>query len=270
MPDGNPYNNWSYPGNTNPYTGKVAGGDPDTYLSNYYNRSSSSTSPTTYPNSYYSYPSTTYSYYGYGSTYSSSIDYEISAITSNHATKSIPIYTPTYTPNHSYAQSNSVPTKTFSSNSANVISTKTVSPDVKYYQVVNARAYFYEYDTVSSIKNAYLVLGEKFKVVANSNGFCYTIYTNSTGKTTRGWINEKDITPVYSELSSTEVYFRVVSEKAFFYSSPNGQNKRQAYLILGQRIKQITQSGSFLYTVFVNSRGQETAGWIQLADLVKE
>lgn len=37
-PDGNPYNNWSYPGNTNPYTGKVAPGNPETYLDNYYNR----------------------------------------------------------------------------------------------------------------------------------------------------------------------------------------------------------------------------------------
>jgi hypothetical protein len=35
-PDGNPYNNWSYPGNTNPYTGKVAKGNPSTYLKNYY------------------------------------------------------------------------------------------------------------------------------------------------------------------------------------------------------------------------------------------
>ncbi len=34
-PDGNPYNNWSFPGNTNPYTGKVAPGNPDTYLKNY-------------------------------------------------------------------------------------------------------------------------------------------------------------------------------------------------------------------------------------------
>ena len=55
-PDGNPYNNWSYPGNTNPYTGKTATGNPDTYLNNYYNRSSSSSSPSSY-----SYPSTTYS-----------------------------------------------------------------------------------------------------------------------------------------------------------------------------------------------------------------
>lgn len=55
-PDGNPYNNWSYPGNTNPYTGKIATGNPDTYLKNYYNRSSSSSR-----SSSYSYPSTTYS-----------------------------------------------------------------------------------------------------------------------------------------------------------------------------------------------------------------
>ncbi|TPN82762.1 SH3 domain-containing protein [Aquimarina algicola] len=52
-PDGNPYNNWSYPRNTNPYTGKTATGNPNTYLENYHNRSSSSSS--------YSYPSTTYS-----------------------------------------------------------------------------------------------------------------------------------------------------------------------------------------------------------------
>ncbi len=38
-PDGNPYNNYSYPGNTNPYTGKVATGNPDTYIYNYYNKS---------------------------------------------------------------------------------------------------------------------------------------------------------------------------------------------------------------------------------------
>ena len=34
-PDGNPYNNWSFPGNTNPYTGKTATGNPSTYLKNY-------------------------------------------------------------------------------------------------------------------------------------------------------------------------------------------------------------------------------------------
>jgi hypothetical protein len=45
-PDGNPYNNYSYPGNTNPYTGKVATGNPNTYLDNYYNRNSGSNNNT--------------------------------------------------------------------------------------------------------------------------------------------------------------------------------------------------------------------------------
>lgn len=48
-PDGNPYNNWSFPGNTNPYTGKTATGNPDTYLNNYYNRTPSYTAPTYVP-----------------------------------------------------------------------------------------------------------------------------------------------------------------------------------------------------------------------------
>jgi hypothetical protein len=43
-PDGIPTNNWSFPGNTNPYTGKTATGNPDTYLRNYYDRS-----PSKYP-----------------------------------------------------------------------------------------------------------------------------------------------------------------------------------------------------------------------------
>jgi hypothetical protein len=34
-PDGNPYNNYSYPGNTNPYTGRVAPGSADSYLTNH-------------------------------------------------------------------------------------------------------------------------------------------------------------------------------------------------------------------------------------------
>src|SRR5437867_12894865 len=37
-PDGNPYNNWSYPGNVNPHTGKQATGDPNRYLEQYQNR----------------------------------------------------------------------------------------------------------------------------------------------------------------------------------------------------------------------------------------
>jgi hypothetical protein len=44
-PDSDPTNNYSYPGNTNPYTGVVAPGNADTYLNNY-NKNSSTLSNT--------------------------------------------------------------------------------------------------------------------------------------------------------------------------------------------------------------------------------
>jgi hypothetical protein len=37
-PDRSPYNNYSYPGNYNPYTGKASTGNPDRYLERYRNR----------------------------------------------------------------------------------------------------------------------------------------------------------------------------------------------------------------------------------------
>lgn len=52
-PDSSPYNNYSYPGNTNPYTGVTATGNPDTYLSNYYNNSSGSSYTYTSPSPSY-------------------------------------------------------------------------------------------------------------------------------------------------------------------------------------------------------------------------
>ena len=61
-PDGNPYNNYSFPGNTNPYTGKVAPGNVDTYLNNYYNSSSGSSTlySTPYSTPYFTPYSTPY------------------------------------------------------------------------------------------------------------------------------------------------------------------------------------------------------------------
>jgi len=69
-PDGNPYNNWSFPGNTNPYTGKTATGNEETYLENYYDKNNNSSDHSYYnnyssPNYYYD-NSSTYSFSGSG------------------------------------------------------------------------------------------------------------------------------------------------------------------------------------------------------------
>lgn len=47
-PDSSPYNNYSYPGNYNPNTGEITGGNPETYLNNYFNKSSGSINSPTY------------------------------------------------------------------------------------------------------------------------------------------------------------------------------------------------------------------------------
>jgi|YelNatPaOPRAMG01_1025707.scaffolds.fasta_scaffold51272_4 hypothetical protein len=47
-PDGIPYNNFSFPGNYNPNTGKITPGNPSTYLERYYNRKSSTYIPHIY------------------------------------------------------------------------------------------------------------------------------------------------------------------------------------------------------------------------------
>jgi hypothetical protein len=46
-PDGNPYNNYGFPGNYNPNTGKITGGDPDKYLERYYEKRSNPWLPRT-------------------------------------------------------------------------------------------------------------------------------------------------------------------------------------------------------------------------------
>lgn len=62
-PDGNPYNNYSFPGNTNPYTGETAGGSASSYLNNYYNNSSGGS----YTPSYLSTPNCPLNSYSSGS-----------------------------------------------------------------------------------------------------------------------------------------------------------------------------------------------------------
>jgi hypothetical protein len=52
-PDGNPYNNYGFPGNYNPNSGGITPGNPNTYLDNYFKPSSPSIN--IYPRSPYNY-----------------------------------------------------------------------------------------------------------------------------------------------------------------------------------------------------------------------
>ena len=64
-PDSSPYNNYSFPGNYNPNTGRITGGSRSSYIDNYYGYNSYS--PRAYTSSSYSgYGSNLYGSGGYG------------------------------------------------------------------------------------------------------------------------------------------------------------------------------------------------------------
>ena len=64
-PDRSPYNNYSFPANYNPNTGRITGGSRSSYLDNYYNYGSYT--PRAYTSSSYSrYGSNVFSSSGYG------------------------------------------------------------------------------------------------------------------------------------------------------------------------------------------------------------
>ena len=80
-PDSSPYNNYSFPGNYNPNSGRITGGSRSSYIDNYYGYSSYS--PRVYTSSSYSgYGSNLYgsSGYGYGSSLYGSSGYDYGSI----------------------------------------------------------------------------------------------------------------------------------------------------------------------------------------------
>lgn len=64
--------------------------------------------------------------------------------------------------------------------------------------------------------------------------------------------------------------FVVVASKAYFYSSPDYSTRRQAYLLSGEIITVIRQQNGFVYTIYYNSKGQQTSGWIYSSDIQKQ
>ncbi|MCT4003717.1 SH3 domain-containing protein [Elizabethkingia anophelis] len=57
-----------------------------------------------------------------------------------------------------------------------------------YYTVIDPRAYFYKSPNRNSRKNSYLLYGAKIQVTEEVNDFVYTIFTNTDGVTSKGWV----------------------------------------------------------------------------------
>jgi serine/threonine-protein kinase len=62
------------------------------------------------------------------------------------------------------------------------------------YKVLVARAYFYDQPDVATRRSAYMVPSNDIITSLNEkNGFIYTEFTNSRGKTSKGWLRKSDL-----------------------------------------------------------------------------
>jgi eukaryotic-like serine/threonine-protein kinase len=74
--------------------------------------------------------------------------------------------------------------------------------------------------------------------------------------------------PVSSVTTQPLGKYKVSAARAYFYSEPDRSTKREAYLIPSEDIVVASkEQGEFIYTVFTNSRGQTSKGWILKKDL---
>ncbi len=74
-----------------------------------------------------------------------------------------------------------------------------------------------------------------------------------------------------TQTTATEIkdkYFTVVSNKAYFYNSPNLENRGKSYLIKGEMSRVYSSNDDFIYTEFENEEsGRITKGWIRVSDI---
>lgn len=69
--------------------------------------------------------------------------------------------------------------------------------------------------------------------------------------------------------SDYNLSYKVITQKAYFYSTPSNNNQNKTYLVYGEIITAIGDSQYFVYIEFINLNGIKTIGWISKSDLIK-
>ena len=76
-------------------------------------------------------------------------------------------------------------------------------------------------------------------------------------------------TKISSEVSQNPSNYTVKADKAYFYTQPNLNYRRNAYIVYGEPVYGSNEQNGFVYIDFINSKGKQTLGWVQLSDLTK-
>jgi len=100
------------------------------------------------------------------------------------------------------------------------------------------------------------------------NSVTFEGYINSRYLSTYPYSNTHnyDLETVNADTKSKN--YKVISNKAYFHSTPDIKNRKAAYLVYGENIFGIAESKYFVYTEFINLSGTKTIGWILKDDLL--
>ncbi|MEJ7626158.1 MAG: hypothetical protein WKF35_04805 [Ferruginibacter sp.] len=61
--------------------------------------------------------------------------------------------------------------------------------------------------------------------------------------------------------------FNVTTSKAYFYTQPDINYQKRAYLVYGESFQSSTTQNGFIFVDFINQNGKRTTGWIKLTDV---
>lgn len=185
--------------------------------------------------------------------------------------------------NNPYSNSNSYSSPNINSNSSKYYNSNNYLPTIKYVNTtkVNFRTTpdlsnniirELEYnDEVTSIST--IGYWDKVQIKRyNTENYSYVTfegYINSRYLSTYSQSNIENYNFETNNNSTNSKNFRVVSNKAYFHSTPDVKNKKNAYLIYGEEVYGIAESKYFIYIEFINSTGIKTVGWILKDDLIR-
>ncbi|MCT4077216.1 SH3 domain-containing protein [Elizabethkingia anophelis] len=79
--------------------------------------------------------------------------------------------------------------------------------------------------------------------------------------------NSRDNYPVNQMDTAASPYYTVIDPKAYFYKSPNRNSRKNSYLLYGAKIQVTEETNDFVYTIFTNTEGVTSKGWVLKSQL---
>ncbi len=136
--------------------------------------------------------------------------------------------------------------------------------------ITSSRSFFYNSPNQNNKAGSYVVSGDIVYLRKKKSNFVYVSYTNPrTEVETRGWLKQEDLTSVQLLSKGNPVYYKVITDKAYFHNGANQSEKNSIYIIENEIVSLKASIGNYAYLVYHNKRNKRSSGWINLQDFEK-